>query len=60
MLKKSQWIYRFPVESWGFKTSMNKIQSKNHIARTHEVSLPCFDDEIYILDKETDALALGT
>ena len=39
---------------------MNKIQSKNHKTRTHEVSLPCFDDEIYILDKETDALALGT
>ena len=39
---------------------MNKIQSKNHKTRTHEVSLPCFDDEIYILDEETDALALGT
>ena len=41
---------------------MNRIQSKNHKIGTYEVnkiSLPCFDDKIYILNNGYDGLALS-
>ena len=44
------------------KITINKIQSKNHILGTIEtkkISLPCFDDKMYILDNNYDGLALG-
>ena len=42
--------------------SMNRIQSKNHSTGTYEISkiyLFCFDDKIYVLNNEIDALVLG-
>ena len=42
--------------------SMNRIQSKDHRIGTYEISkisLPCFDDRIYIQNIECDALVLG-
>ena len=41
---------------------MNRIQSKNHRIGTYEInkiSLPCFDDKIYIQSNGYDRLALG-
>ena len=41
---------------------MNKIQSKDHRIGTQEInkiSLPCFDDKIYIQNNGYDKLALG-
>ena len=41
---------------------MNKMQRKNHRIGTYEiknVSLSCFDDEIYIQNNGCDGLALG-
>ena len=42
--------------------SMNRIQSKDHKIETYEISkisLPCFDDKIYIESNGNDGLALG-
>ena len=42
--------------------SMNRIQSKDHRIGTYEISkisLPCFDDRIYIQSNGFDALAFG-
>ena len=39
---------------------MNRIQSKSHRIGTYEInkiSLSCFNDKIYFLDNEIDALA---
>ena len=41
--------------------SINRIQSKNHRIKTYEInkiSLSCFDDKVYILDKGIDVFAL--
>ena len=41
---------------------MNRIQSKDHKRGTYKVnkmSLPCFDDKIYIQNNGCDGLALG-
>ena len=41
---------------------MNRIQSKNRRIGTYEtnkISLPCFDDKIYIQNNGYDRLALG-
>ena len=41
---------------------MNRIQSKDHKIETYEISkisLPCFDDKIYIESNRNDGLALG-
>ena len=41
---------------------MNRIQSENHKTETceiNQISLPCIDDKIHILDNGVDALALG-
>ena len=41
---------------------MNRIQSKDHKIGTYKVnkmSLPCFDDKIYIQNNGCDGLALG-
>ena len=41
---------------------MNRIQSKNHrigTYKTNKISLPCFDDKIYIQNNGYDRLALG-
>ena len=41
---------------------MNRIQSKDHKIGTYEInkiSLPCFDDKIYIENNGCDGLALG-
>ena len=41
---------------------MNRILSKYHEIGTYEInkiSLPCFDDQIYIQNNECDELALG-
>ena len=42
--------------------SINRIQSKDHRIETfeiHKISLPCFDDKIYIQNNGYDGLALG-
>ena len=42
--------------------SINRIRSKNQGIGTYEIkklSLPCFEDEIYILNNGYDGLALG-
>ena len=42
--------------------SMNRIQSKDHRTGTYEikkVSLPCFDDKIFMQNNGCDGLALG-
>ena len=42
--------------------SINRFQSKDHRIRTYEInkiSLPCFNDKIYIQKNECDGLALG-
>ena len=42
--------------------SMNRIQSKDHRIGTYEISkisLPCFDDRIYIQNIECDVLVLS-
>ena len=41
--------------------SMNRIQSKDHKIGAYEIniSLPCFDDKIYIQNNGCDGLALG-
>ena len=42
--------------------SMNRIQIKYHRIETYEInkiSLPCFDDKIYIQNNGYDGLALG-
>ena len=41
---------------------MNRIQSKDHGIGTYEInkiSLPCFDDKIFIQNSGYDGLALG-
>ena len=41
---------------------MNRIQSKDHRIGTYEIikiSLPCFDDKIYIQNNGCDGFALG-
>ena len=41
---------------------MNRIQSKDHRTETYEIkniSLPCFDNKIYIQSNGCDELALG-
>ena len=41
---------------------MNRIQTKNHrigIYEINKISFSCFDNKLYILDNETDALTLG-
>ena len=41
---------------------MNRIQSEDHRIRTFEInqiSLPCFDDKMYIQKNGYDGLALG-
>ena len=41
---------------------MTRIQSKDHRIETYKInkiSLPCFDDKIYIQNNEYDELALG-
>ena len=41
---------------------MTRIQSKDHRIETYKlnkISLPCFDDKIYIQNNEYDGLALG-
>ena len=41
---------------------MNRIQSKNHKIGTYEInkiSLPCFNDKIYIENYGYEGLALG-
>ena len=41
---------------------MVRIQSKDHKIGTYKInniSLPCFEDKIYIQSKEYDGLALG-
>ena len=41
---------------------MNRIQSKNHRIGTYEtqnISLPCFDDKIYIICNGIYELVLG-
>ena len=41
---------------------MNRIQSKGHRIGTYEInkiSLPCFEDKIYIQNTGWDGLALG-
>ena len=59
--KKSHNKYKdFLLNKKCLRHSMNKIQSRNHKIGTREISLPCFDDEIYIIDNETDELTLGT
>ena len=43
------------------KTSMNRIQNKNHRIGTYEInkiSLSCFNGKIYSLDNSTDGPAL--
>ena len=45
-----------------FRHSMNRIQSKNHKIGTYEIkkiSLPCFDDKIYLEKNGCDELVLG-
>ena len=42
--------------------SMNRIQRIDHGIGTYEIkqiSLPCFDDIVHILNNENDGLALG-
>ena len=42
--------------------SLNTIQSKDHKIRTYEInkiSLPCFDDKIYIQNNGYNGLAIG-
>ena len=42
--------------------SMNRIQSKDHRIGTYEIkkiSLPCFNDKMYIQNNGYDGLALG-
>ena len=42
--------------------SLNRIQSKDHKIRTYEInkiSLPCFDDKIYIQNNGYNGLAIG-
>ena len=42
--------------------SINRIQSKDHrvgIYEINQISLSCFDDEIYIQNNGCDALGLG-
>ena len=42
--------------------SMNRIQSKDHRIETYEInkiSLPCFDDKIFIQNNGYDGLSLG-
>ena len=46
----------------GLRHSMNRIQSKDHrsgIYEINKISLPCFNDKIYIQNNEYDGLALG-
>ena len=41
---------------------MNRNQSKDHKTRTYKInkiSLPCFDDKIYIQNNGYDELAVG-
>ena len=43
------------------RRSMNRIQSKYHKIGAYgikKISMPCFDDEIYIKNNECDGLAL--
>ena len=45
-----------------FRYSINRIQSKDHRIGNYEISkisLPCFDDRIYIQSNGFDALAFG-
>ena len=42
--------------------SMNRIQNKDHRIGTYEInriSVPCFDDKIYIQNNGSDGLSLG-
>ena len=42
--------------------SMNRIQNKDHRIETYEInkiSVPCFDDKIYIQNNGYDGLSLG-
>ena len=42
--------------------SINRIQSKDHkigIYETNKISLPCYDDKIYIKNNLLDGLILG-
>ena len=44
------------------RNAMNRIQSKDHRIGTYEInkiSLPCFDDKIYIQNNGYDVLAFG-
>ena len=41
---------------------MNRIKTEDHRIGTYEInkiSLPCFDDKIYVLNNGYDRLALG-
>ena len=45
-----------------FETSINRIQSKDHIIGSYEInkiSLSCFYDKVYIQNNGYDGLALG-
>ena len=45
-----------------FRHSMNRIQCKDHrigIFEMNKISLPCFDDKIFIQNNGCDGLALG-
>ena len=45
-----------------FRQSMNRIQSKDHRTETFEIdniSLSCFDNQIYIQNNRCHGLALG-